>query len=106
MPKDNSQATPASIRLFEQNGETSRFIDAELNEKGDLLIFGQDIGKAPLETWGDTDYEFWVTVAKKDKDKVLLALLKKLYSNNPSAVDEFRNFCKSAEIPFKFETWT
>lgn len=39
-------------------------INAELDEKGDLRIIGQDGGKAAMPTavnyahWGDEDYEF------------------------------------------------
>ncbi|MEH2014457.1 hypothetical protein [Nostoc sp.] len=59
-----SQTTPAKIRLFEKSGETSQLINAELDEKGDLRIIGQDGGKAAMPTavnyahWGDEDYEF------------------------------------------------
>ena len=41
---------PAKIRLFEKLGETSQLINAELNEKGDLIIIGQDGGKAAMST--------------------------------------------------------
>ncbi|MCC5663511.1 hypothetical protein LC653_06070 [Nostoc sp. CHAB 5784] len=46
------QTTPAKIR----------FINAELGEKGDLIIIEQDGGKAAMPTavnyahWGDADY--------------------------------------------------
>ncbi|MEH2444279.1 MAG: hypothetical protein V7K18_00390 [Nostoc sp.] len=58
-----SQTTPAKIRLFEKSGETSQLINAELDEKGDLRIIGQDGGKAAMPTavnyahWGNEDYE-------------------------------------------------
>ncbi|MEH2237514.1 hypothetical protein [Nostoc sp.] len=58
MTKDDSQSTPAKIRLFEESGETSQFINAELDEKGDLIIIGQGVGKAAIAHWGDEDYEF------------------------------------------------
>ncbi|MEH2058102.1 MAG: hypothetical protein V7K97_18465 [Nostoc sp.] len=58
------QTTLAKIRLFEEWGETSRFINAELGEKGDLIIIEQDGGKAAMPRlvnyayWGDEDDEF------------------------------------------------
>ncbi|MBC6431904.1 hypothetical protein FM036_14370 [Nostoc sp. HG1] len=56
------QTTLAKIRLFGEWSETSRFINAELGEKGDLIIIEQDGGKAAMPTavnyahWGDEDY--------------------------------------------------
>lgn len=40
MTKDDSQTTPAKIRLFKEWGETSQFINAELDKKGNLIIIG------------------------------------------------------------------
>lgn len=93
------------IQLYEQRGETSRYIDAAITENGDLLVSGQDVGKAPQEWWGDADYEFWVAVPGEHKDDVLLALIERLYGGNPSAVDEFRDFVKSRGIQSEFGSW-
>ena len=93
------------VQLYEERGETSRYIDAKITEDGALVIFGQDVGKLPQEFWGDADYEFWVHVPAQYKDDVLLALLEKLYAGNPKAVDEFRDFMRSRAIPVKFDTW-
>jgi hypothetical protein len=118
------------IKLFEERGETSRFVDAEINKNGELVVSGQDVGKAPLEWWGDSDYEFWVIVASKDKQKVLhalvrrsqengipppievegedvalLALVQQLYGRHFHAVDEFRDSLESEGIPYQWGTW-
>jgi hypothetical protein len=119
-----------SVKLLEERGETSRFIDAEIQENGDLVVSAQDVGKAPLEWWGDSDYEFWVTVAREDKhrllqallehkqskgveltvelgdeDTALLTLLQEVYGGHFHAVDEFRDFLKSGDIPFQGMSW-
>ena len=65
------------IKLVSQGGSTSIHIDMRINENGDLLFSGQDIGSAPEEIMGDTDYEFWLTVPAAEKDRRLLALLEK-----------------------------
>lgn len=93
------------VRLFEERGETSRFIDATVDEKGDVLVSAQDVGKDPQEWWGDSDYEFWVTVHAQHKDRLLLALIEKLYGGRFHAVDEFRDFVKSRGIPFEWGSW-
>lgn len=106
MPENNEQMKARKVQLLEDRGETSRFTDAEIDEKGNLIMYTQDIGKMPEEVWGDSDYEFWVTVSAKHKDMVLLALIEKLYAGRFSAVDEFRDFLESKGIPHKFENWT
>jgi len=105
MAKDEEQPKAKSVSLYEQRGETSRFIDAEIVESGDLVVSGQDVGKAPREFWGDADYEFWVFVPSGHKDDVLLALMERLYGGNASAVSDFRNPLKSRGIPNEFDTW-
>jgi len=105
MAKDEQQPKAKSVSLYEQRGETSRFIDAEIDEDGDLTVSGQDVGKAPREFWGDADYEFRVHVRSEHKDDLLLALIEKLYGRNASAVTDFRDFLKSRGIPNEFDTW-
>ena len=97
MPKEASHVKK-KVPLYEKRGETSRYIDAEINKDGDLIIFGQDVGKAPREYWGDSDYEFWVHVPTKYKGDVFHALLEKLNTNDIKADDEFREFMRSRKI--------
>lgn len=105
MGENKNEGIGRRVELLEDRGETSRFTDAEIDEKGNLIMYTQDIGKTPEEVWGDSDYEFWVTVAAEYKDMVLLALIEKLYAGHFSAVDEFREFLESKGIPHKFENW-
>lgn len=93
------------VELYEDRGETSRFTHAEIDKKGKLMVYTLDIGKMPEEIWGDSDYEFWVTVSAKHKDKLLLALIEKVYGGHFSAVDEFREFLDSKGIPNQFGNW-
>ena len=38
-------------------------IDASINEEnGDFIIEGQDFGPSVKEIFGDSDYEYWLTV--------------------------------------------
>ncbi len=46
------------VQLCEVRGETSVYIDAEINDQGSLVVSGQDVGKMPEEYWGDSDYEY------------------------------------------------
>ncbi len=56
------------VSLYEERGETSRFIDADIDDQGQLVLSGYDIGKAPLEFWGDSDCEFWVVIVGEHQD--------------------------------------
>ncbi len=50
MTKDEQQPKAKKVSFYEQRGETSRFIDAEIDEDGDLSVSGQDVGKAPASS--------------------------------------------------------
>jgi hypothetical protein len=43
------------VGLFEQRGETSPFVHAEITESGELVMLAQDIGDTPREWRGDDD---------------------------------------------------
>lgn len=106
LPENDAETkTQQMVELYEERDETSRFTHAEIDEKGKLTVYTQDIGKMAEEVWGDTDYEFWVTVSAKHKDQLLLALIEKLYKGHFSAVDEFRDFLESKGIPNEFGNW-
>ena len=94
-----------TVRLYEKKGETSIFIDAGITDAGDLQISGQDIGEAPKKIFGDIDYEYWLTVRSEHKDRVLLALIERMFLNNPSVVSEFQGFLKAKGIPCEFDSY-
>ena len=93
------------IKLYESIGKTSIYIDAEIRGNGDLQFSGQDLGEAPREFFGDSDYEYWLTVSKEHKDDVLLLLIEKLYGGNSSAVSEFKRLLESSGIPSEFHSY-
>ena len=101
MSKDN----PLKVKLCEKRGETSVFIDAEITAEGNLVLSGQDVGKAPQEHWGDSDYEYWLVVKGENKDRVLLALMEKLYTGNTHAITELMGLLKGKNIPYQFDSY-
>lgn len=78
--------------------ESSSFLEAKISENGDLVLEGQDLGRLVQETWGDEDYEYWLTVAGEYKDTVLLYLLKERFESETA----FREWLKEREIPHRF----
>lgn len=94
-----------TVELVRQGGATSIYIDVRIDDEGDLLFSGQDIGDAPEEIFGDLDYEYWLTVPAAEKDRVLLTLIEKFYRGNASVVSEFRELLESKDIPCHFHSY-
>jgi hypothetical protein len=105
MTGDPSENPPTKIRLYESRGDTTVLIDVEIAEDGRLEISGQDLGDAPEKYWGDSDYEYWVSVRPEHKDWVLLALIEKLYGGHSAADSDFMEFLRSKGIPYEFGSW-
>jgi hypothetical protein len=93
------------VSLVNIDGPTSIRIDAEITAAGDLLLSGQDIGQAPSECFGDSDYEYWLTIPAASKDDVLLAVIQALYSGNASLMSELKEFLEARGIPCKFDSY-
>ena len=93
------------VNLVHTHGATSVRIDVEITDEGDLLFSGQDVGDAPEEFWGDSDYEYWLKISAADKDRVLLALIEKLYSGNGSLISEIKDYLAYKGIPSEFASY-
>lgn len=67
-------------------GRTSVNVDVVIRDNGDLVLEGQDLGAAPREIFGDSDYEYWLTIRSEDRNRVLEALLAETggKTDNPS----------------------
>ena len=90
------------ITLVSQGGSTSIHIDMRIDEDGNLLFSGQDIGSAPEEIFGDIDYEYWLTVPASEKDRLLLALIEKHYAGDAMVISTLREFMESKDISCGF----
>ncbi len=127
------QPREKKVKLVAHRGATCVFIDAEIDEKENLVLSGLDIGKAPEECYGDSDYEYWLVVAASDKDHVLsillgqvsgaqrfapardasedqknwalLTVIEKAYGGDLEAVWALRDLLKANGIRFEFRTY-
>jgi len=93
------------VSLVDLVGPTSIHIEAEITDQGDLLLSGQDLGDAPKEIFGDSDYEYWLRIKAADKDLLLLALIEKIYAGNNSVISELREYLKTKKIPSEFTSF-
>ncbi|MGD8584725.1 MAG: hypothetical protein PVH65_10090 [Chloroflexota bacterium] len=94
------------VNLVQVKGPTSIYIDVEITDEGDLLFSGQDIGKAPEEFFGDSDYEYWLLVKAAQKDQLLLALIERFYSGNTRVISELREFLNARGIANEFDSYS
>jgi hypothetical protein len=79
----------------------SRHLDAKIDDEGNLVLEGYDIGDSVEEFWGDFDYEYWLTVSQEYKDTVLLLLIQEKFENSSA----FKTWLEEKDIPHKFDSW-
>jgi len=107
------------VTLFQlENSNIKIFIEIYFNEKGQLRLDGQDIGKAVESAWGSSEYEYIYAIEPeevnkfyeifnlKDGDKSgLLQAIKKDFSVN-KAFSLFGEFMTAHNIKHERFTWS
>ena len=88
----------------------SRYLEASINAKGDLVIEGQDLGSEVEALFGFSEYEWAWTISARDCNKLfdalgagsdLLTALSKSFSGNRAS--GLQSFLESEGI--EFEAW-
>jgi hypothetical protein len=74
---------------------------AKIDDEGNLVLEGYDLGETPELFWGDSDYEYWLVVKGDYKDTILLWLIKERFEND----SKFREWLNEKGIPSKFDSW-
>lgn len=100
------------IILREQRSTNDlRYLSAELDDNGDLLFTGQDLGDGVKEAFGYLEYEWYWTVKAEDipvfkaaigEEGDILDLLEEFFSNEKAA--GLYQFMRDHNIPF--ESWS
>ena len=90
----------------EEKGNEATQIEANFDNSGNLVISGADIGPSVEAYWGDIDYEYFLSVYKKDMEKLFLLLLKESF-NSKEALDftKIKKICEANEIKAIFDYW-
>ena len=70
-------------------------LSAMVDDKGDLLLEGYDIGETPQKFWGDDDYEYWWVIKKKHKGKIMRLLAKEQFDTD----SDVKNWLNEKGIP-------
>jgi hypothetical protein len=98
----NEHKAVLEVELVRMQGPTRIHVEAKLNEKGDLVLSGQDIGQGPKELLGSSDLEYFLTVRREHKDALLLALLEQVYRDDACAVSRLGDLLAAKGIPGEF----
>jgi hypothetical protein len=93
------------MNLVNIEGSTKIYIDVEITNEGELLFSGQDLGEAPRLFYGDSDYEYWLRLSTKEKDRLLLALIQDQYSGDELVISKLRAYLESKGIDYKFDSY-
>jgi uncharacterized protein YciI len=94
-----------AMELFDQrNGEHVR-AELRLEETGDLVLEGFCAGPLAERIFGDSDWEYWVTVPAEQKDRLLLELLHEKYAGDTLAERHFRAWLAARGVPHRFESY-
>lgn len=65
------------------------------------MLEGQMTFAGGYSEFGDSDYEYWMTISKEHKDKLLLDMLGKCFGNG-SGFSNLKTFCNDHKIEYKF----
>ncbi len=81
-------------------------LDIKIEENGDLIFEGYDIGDSVENYWGDSDYEYWLKIKAEHLPDILLYLIKECFDRKIFINDsEFNEWLKEKGIPSEFQSW-
>ena len=96
------------VNLYDQRfGKNEhRVLDLVLNDEGNLVFEGFDIGDLVKKHWGDIDYEFWLTIHAENLPIVLVHLIKECYDRKMFETEsDFKMWLTEKGIPSEFQSW-
>jgi len=96
-------STNESIPVYEwSDGKTSVHVEVYVDSTtGALVLAGQDLGEAPKQYLGKSEYEYFLSVKAADKDRLLLYLVQALLAGNETPNSALREWLTARGIPFQ-----
>lgn len=74
-------------------------------ETGNLVMAGQDIGAAPERFFGRDEYEYFLSVAAKEKDRLLLHLMVQVFGGEEATRTAIATWCDERAIPYELHSF-
>ncbi|NVM53756.1 MAG: hypothetical protein HWN66_08655 [Candidatus Helarchaeota archaeon] len=95
------------ITIYDRKfGKDHQVLEIKITDEGNLVFEGYDIGEFVKEYWGDSDYEYWLTIKAEHIPTVLLHLIKKCFDEKIFTNDsEFKTWLNEKGIPSEFHSW-
>lgn len=86
-------------------GGTRSVLSAERNIRGSLVIAGQDLGRAPNELFGDSDYEYWITIPPRYAKDIDIATLREVANDEPGGSRAIRAWLEERGVRFRLGSY-
>lgn len=92
-----------SIALYHGKGDGCNiYLDAYIEKNtSNLMLEGQMTFPGGDSEFGDSDYEYWLTIPQENKDKLLLEMLGQYYGKG-DGFSQVKEFCDKHKIKYKF----
>lgn len=92
-----------SIALYHGKGNGCNiYLDAYIEKNtSNLMLEGQMTFPGGDSEFGDSDYEYWLTIPQENKDKLLLDMLGQYYGKG-DGFSQVKEFCDKHKIKYKF----
>jgi hypothetical protein len=78
---------PISL-ISKKNGTEASYLQAGFDDAGDLVLEGQDLGSSVEAIFGDSDYEYWLTVPLAALPRLVEELVRELGEPAPTAENQ------------------
>jgi hypothetical protein len=88
----------------EEGGRAPGHVRASIGVDGCLEVEVKDVVRTSGAIWSDTGQKSWLKLSAVDKDRLLLALLKKAYGGRSQGADELRDFIINNGIQHVWES--
>lgn len=87
------------INLIETKSQRiSVYLSARIDDNGDLILEGQDLGELVQDQFDKDDYEYSLTIRAEYKDTILLNLIKEKFADD----SQFKDWLDEKRIPSEF----
>ncbi len=90
------------MTILEWSGDgTSVHVEVYVDpETGSLVMAGQDIGEAPRRYFGEDEYEYFLSIAAADKDRLLTQLMLAVFGGNETPRTAIAKWLDERTIPY------
>ena len=94
------------MEIYRQDGDAFCSIRATFDANDNLQINGQDMGPLVEQFFGDSDYEYYLTIPKNEVKKFTLEILKKAFNQNEAlGYYDLIKVCDANKIKYSNNYW-